>query len=311
MFRHIKTHLKHYPLIFGFLKSAKAYLLSHTILRRSHDRIHGLFQELVDLYESVFVATSFGRRVVPVPTPLGFKLATGRAVGNQSMQSGTFEPEETELIRSHVHEAEVFVDIGANIGLYTCLAKSEGKHAIAIEPQTKNLTILYTNLIENGYQDVEVYPIALSDRAHLATLYGASGTGASLVEGRDHELLRTRSTVPTSTLDIILGVRFLGKKLVIKIDVEGGEYGILKGAERVLSLSPRPTWIVEILLNEYGLPKTNSYYAPTFEMFWQHGYEARTADRRNRPVLPSDVSHWVRQDRCESGTINYLFAPKK
>jgi FkbM family methyltransferase len=311
MIRQIKAHLKHYPLVFGLLKSAKSYLLSHAFLRRGHDRARGFFQEMVDLYESAFVTASFGRRVVPVPTPLGFKLATGRAVGNQAMQAGTFEPEETDLIRSHLHDADVFVDIGANIGLYTCLAKLEGKHAIAFEPQPKNLTILYANLIENSYRDVEVYPIALSDRPHLATLYGASGTGASLVEGRDHELLQTRSTVPSSTLDILLGERFLGKKLVIKMDVEGGEYGILRGAERVLGLSPRPTWIVEILLNEYGLPKVNPYYVHTFEMFWQHGYEARTADRSNRSILPNDVSNWVRQGRCESGTINYLFTEKQ
>ena len=70
----------------------------------------------------------------PQVTPHGFRL-----VGNRAMQDGTFEAEETALVKQYLGNAEVFVDVGANIGFYTCLARSLGKHTIAVEPLAQNL----------------------------------------------------------------------------------------------------------------------------------------------------------------------------
>src|SRR4051794_39948755 len=55
----------------------------------------------------------------PVPTPPGFHL-----VGNRSMETGQFEPQETRLVESILAAADVVVDVGANIGYYVCLARS-------------------------------------------------------------------------------------------------------------------------------------------------------------------------------------------
>lgn len=244
-----------------------------------------------------------------VLTPFGFKLLAGNYVANRAMQEGEFEVEEIAIIQQNLSHAQVFVDVGANIGLYTCLARSVGRYAIAIEPQPQNLDCLYANLSANGWTDTEVYPLGLSDQIGLVNLYGASGPSASLISGWAGYSKRFRQTIPVTTLDVLLGERFIGRKLLIKIDVEGAEYNVLRGAQKTMSMLPHPTWMIEICLSEYHPAGINPNYAATFEMFWQHGYEARTADGRSRVVRPTDVERWVNARRCDLRAINYIFMP--
>ena len=168
----------------------------------------------------------------PKTTPYGFRL-----MGNKAMQVGTFEPIETALIQKYMGEIDVFVDVGANIGFYTCLARSFGKRVIAIEPLPQNLNYLYANLEANSWDDVEVFPVGLSDSPGITPLYGG-GTGASLIAGWAGVPHHWNQIIALSTLDILLGERFIGKKLFIKIDVEGVEYKVLMGSQRTLAMTP-------------------------------------------------------------------------
>jgi FkbM family methyltransferase len=83
---------------------------------------------------------------------------------HRGMQEGTFEQEETTLILNCLKEAKVFVDVGANIGFYSCLGRSINKHVIAVEPLTRNPDHLYSNLLNNDWNDVEVLPMGLSEQ---------------------------------------------------------------------------------------------------------------------------------------------------
>ena len=168
---------------------------------------------------------------------------------------------------------------------------------------------LYANFMENNWNDIEVFPIGLSDHPGLAMLYGASSTGASLISNWAGASKRFRRVISLSTLDVLLGDRFAGKKLFIKVDVEGVEYQVLRGAMNTMEITPRPTWIIEICLNEFHPAGFNQNYAATFEFFWRHGYEVRTADRHSRLIQPADVERWIKQGQCDSGVINYIFIP--
>jgi hypothetical protein len=60
------------------------------------------------------------------------------------------------------------------------------------------------------------------------------------------------STVPVTTLDsLVKGSNLIGLHLLIKVDVEGAEMGVLKGAGETLAAFRAPTWMVEINLNEH------------------------------------------------------------
>jgi hypothetical protein len=112
--------------------------------------------------------------------------------------------------------------------------------------------------------------------------------------------------IAVNTMDNVLAHRFAGKGMIIKIDVEGAEFEVLKGARQVLRRQPKPVWIVEIMLDIHRTePNPNFQY--TFDSFWENGYEARTADGGNRLVRREDVDRWLKIGRCDFGTHNWLF----
>lgn len=236
-------------------------------------------------------------------TPYGFRMA-----GNAAMREGRFEAEEVALVRSLLGEHEVLVDVGANIGLYTCLARSLGRRALAVEPHPGNLRMLRANLAANGWEDTEVVAKGLAEAPGSAPLFGAN-TGASLVPGWAQLPRGTlqRETIELTTLDALLEGRFAGERLLVKADIEGAEYAMLRGAARTLERSPAPAWLVEICLTENFPDGVNPNYVATFDVFFSRGYTARTANSAARPVVRADVERWAGQGRTESGSHNYLF----
>lgn len=242
-------------------------------------------------------------------TPYGFKLLGSNLVHHIDMQNGVFEPDETTLFKDIFKGIDIFVDVGANIGFYACMARAAGLHVIAIEPQQKNLKYLYANIRENEWSDVEIFPVGLASQYGIATLFGGSSTGASLISNWAGASKMFHQIIPLSTLDILLGGRFLGKKIFIKIDVEGAEYSALLGGITLMDMLPKPTWVVEICLNEYHPEGINPNFEEIFKLFWRHGYEARTADKKDQIILQKDIDLWIKNGKCDSETINYKFTP--
>jgi FkbM family methyltransferase len=272
--------------------------------KKYHDLKWFINYELKDIWDS-YLSKSKKAQI----TPFGFKLVGSSSIHHIAMQNGTFEPEETALFKELFHQSDIFVDIGSNIGFYTCLARSTGIYVLAIEPLPNNLKYLFANLLINNWDDVEVFPVGLGEHPGLATLFGASSTGASLIGNWAGASQIFHRTISLSTLDILLGERFNGKKIFIKIDVEGFEYPVLLGAVAVMQRQPKPTWVVEVSLNNFHPDGMNSHFKDVFNLFWRYGYEARTADRSNKLIEPADIERWVNNGSCDSGTINYKFVP--
>lgn len=231
-------------------------------------------------------------------TPYGFRFS-----GNQSMQDGSFEPAETALISRLLEKHDVFVDVGANFGFYTCLAASLHKTAVAIEPLPDNVRFICENLQENGWT-AEIWPVGLSDRPGFASLYGGS-TGASLLQGWAGVTDAWKRPVPLNALDNIVGARFENQRLLIKMDIEGAEFSALHGAHK--TFERRPTWIVEITLNTHRAA-TNPNFRQTFEMFWARGYSCISVEH-NLPVSRENVEEWARSGSIPDRYWNWLFIP--
>ena len=213
------------------------------------------------------------------------------------------------------HEADLFVgildevahviDVGANVGLFTLLAASKGVPVTAIEPSAMNLATLYRNLQHNEF-DVEVLACALGESPGLAALYGG-GQGASLVPGWGGIRSTYINTVPVLTLDNLFADRFAHKKLLIKIDAEGAELPILKGAARLIANDAAPSWIVEIGLTENFSGTVNPDFSSIFELFWSAGYRAECVEVPSRVVTQVDIARWVADGDRGFWNINYLF----
>lgn len=244
-----------------------------------------------------------------VVTPSGLRLTTGFHPAYELMREGKFEVEETSLITRLLDQVDVFVDIGANLGYYTCLALQHGKRVVAVEPQQQNLLCLYQNLTANGYQErAEVFPVALSAKPGLLTLYGASGPSASLIKGWAGYSAVYKQIVPVSTLDNILGVRFSDMQLFIKVDVEGAEYQVMEGAGATIARLKKPIWLLEIFFQRFHPSGANPDFHRIFELFWENGYHAFTATESPRLVTRQEISSQSRNKTSDYGTFNYLFA---
>lgn len=227
------------------------------------------------------------------------------------MEAGTFEPEEAEIIRHYLRRAEVFMNVGANIGYYCCMALQQKVQTLAFEPIALNLKYLYKNVYLNGWEnDIEIFPLAIGNQVGLAEIYGG-GTGASLVKGWANTPEYYRQSVPISTLDRIIGSRFEGKQCLILVDIEGAERALLEGAATLLTLNPRPVWIVEICIREH-MPEgiqVNPHMLSTFELFWSHGYQARTCDKYRRLVEKDEIEAIARTGNDTLRTHNFIFEP--
>lgn len=262
--------------------------------------LFGRFPRMATLYRSVRDQMDFMEE--PKDTPWGFKLA-----GNAAMAQGTFEPVETKLVRNILQDVDILVNVGANIGYYCCHALSMGKPVIAFEPIERNLRYLCKNIKMNGWSGTEIYPIALSNSVGVLEIYGGN-TGASIVKGWAGILESYVSLVPSSTMNVVLGNRLRGKRVLILVDIEGSEKWMLEGATILLANDPKPIWIVEIVSKDHqpsGV-EINPYFTSTFQIFSQNGYQAVGVDQDMSPLTMEDVD-LVSKGILELGTYSFLF----
>lgn len=270
------------------------------ILSRCRKAVDTLAPPLGRQYRLLRDATNRRRSI---PTKYGFTLA-----GDPSMTNPDWETNEVQAFLELLQNHDAVLDIGANVGFYSCLAASRGIHTVAFEPSSRNLGFLYRNLWENRFLDVEVFPLGLAAKSGLGQIYGFGGI-ASLVPGWAQASRAQSSLVPLTTLDSITGIRFRSKKLLIKTDVEGFELEVLAGATKTLAMIPKPTWMIEILLGGEVVPDgINQKFAATFEMFWNHGYRSKMLNAQRTTVEPADVANWVARGSVEGGTHDFLFS---
>ena len=230
------------------------------------------------------------RRAPTKMTSWGFTLA-----GHEAMAVGTFEPEETKLVRKLLEEVDVLVNVGANVGYYCCHALSMGRPVIAVEPNTRNLHYLLKNIQNNGWAKLaEVFPVAMGNGPDILQMWGG-GTGASLIKGWAAIPESYVTQVPILGLDRMLGNTLRGKKALILVDIEGAELMMLHGAKQTLMNEPRPIWMMEITTIEHQPSGTvmNPHFAKTFEVFFAQGYRAFKADDTSLEITMGVVSQVV------------------
>jgi FkbM family methyltransferase len=242
--------------------------------------------------------------------PLGFVFVGLHSQHHRAMQNGTFEPEEVKLLSAVLQKVELFIDVGANVGYFTCLARKFGVAAIAIEPMQRNLSLLLQNLTLNDWQDTEVIASGVSDAIGIVKMFGASSTGASLINNWAGAQTSISRHIPVSTLDTLIGERFSDRRILVKMDVEGHEYRALVGARKLISRAIKPIWLIEITGNQFHPGGTNPHFEETFALLRNHGYQtlALTSDGP-RSIDHSCIGAAGAPDQTDPTVINYLFVP--
>ncbi len=147
----------------------------------------------------------------------------------------------TESFRSLTHRNLDFIDIGANLGIYSLFALTTGiyRRVVAVEPMPLNFEALKQNVILNGYREnVILYNQPLySHEIEASFKFEDSRVGASggqVVEKRITTDFQEGVLVKCLTGDTIIENNSV-KNCVVKIDVDGLELKILQGLEQSLS----------------------------------------------------------------------------
>lgn len=134
---------------------------------------------------------------------------------------------------------DVFLDIGANIGLYTVAVGrlAAVRKVYAFEPVRANYNQLCANIYLNDLdRKVDAHRIALGDKAELASIYiEPKSTGRSRLDPNysgDRNAFTTHETVEIKRLDDCLSLH--GQRVFVKIDVEGHALAVLRGMVGIL-----------------------------------------------------------------------------
>ena len=174
-------------------------------------------------------------RCMPTKTKYGFSFA-----GHSLFMTDKWEQTDQKIISKLLSKSDLFINVGANIGFYCCLAQSMSVKTIAFEPDQMNCDLFIRNMKINGFGDnIVLNPVAVGDTCGFAEVYGM-WTTVSLVQGFCDGLDSPR-TVPTLKLDdAVLGSAWLSGRVLVLIDVEGWEQNVLNGAVRMLALDHKP-----------------------------------------------------------------------
>jgi FkbM family methyltransferase len=164
------------------------------------------------------------------------------------LAEGCYEQFQLEITVELGHHSRVFLDIGANVGVYgiALATRLSNLQILAFEPLLKCFRLAQENFKLNNCSDrISAFNFALGDEITNRVMFTPlfTGTaGASFANQHPNEGLPTRETVEVKTLDSL----HLSTVDLIKIDVEGFEFQVLQGGRETLARE-KPTVIVEIL----------------------------------------------------------------
>jgi len=222
------------------------------------------------------------------------------------------EPGTMKWIDSQLHEGDRFLDIGANIGIYSIAAAhrvGDSGRVYAVEPHRVNTLTLLSNVSANKMASrIDVLPLALSDKPGVARFnyvsLNSASTGSQL--GRTKMAASTSErefkpvaseTVLSTTIDHLLQQGAIEPPHLVKIDVDGIELSILRGMDGLLRGQNRPRSVqVEVNVGEQETI-INYMFNCGYDVI-EHAFTKAGAAKIAAGVDPAIIAH------------NVVFAPR-
>ncbi|PCI07112.1 MAG: hypothetical protein COB73_08790 [Flavobacteriaceae bacterium] len=221
------------------------------------DKYFGLYKRVFkpfNLFKGVVVKGSFNG--------LTLMLHIDDWIQSQLYFLGEYEMAELKTLNAFLNDKSVFVDLGANLGLFSLYASQlvgEKGQVISFEPFKKNYEALSDNVSINNLLNIQIENLAIGEKDSFVNLYYDSNEmnlGMVSTSYIDNAYVEKINVI---TLDSYFEQNSISRLDFIKIDIEGHEYKALLGMNDIL-IRFHPTILIEILNNaDVSINKKNIY----------------------------------------------------
>jgi len=208
-------------------------------------------------------------------------------------------------VRALVRPGDLVVDVGANLGWFSLVmaeAVGPGGEVWAVEPTPPILRALKRNLALNESLNVRVFELALGDAAGTAEIHIFSGLphGHASVSTLDRTDYNTHE-VERRTLDDLLDGRV---PAFVKIDVEGSELAVLRGASATIAAECPPMWMIEV---NYETSAAFGFQPADLLALFRGAHVLRITEGglepERQPAAAPNGSNWVVVPHCHHDRI--------
>lgn len=206
-------------------------------------------------------------------------LYPGRAAATGNYYLGLMEYEEMAFCLAYATREDFFVDCGANVGIYSVLLGAECKGGIALEPGSDTFSLLEENLRINRLPNVQAIKSgAGAETERMFLTRGKDTTNHVIGQNRKELLPDACEEIEVIPLDSLASV---GRGVaILKIDVEGMEKSVLKGAHGLL-LSDE---LNVVILETFGSGELH-------EIMMEYGFQLCAYHPEKRELVVSGENH--------------------
>ena len=222
------------------------------------------------------------------------------------------EVAERAFVRLFLKPDDVFVDIGANLGLYSVLASGivgPSGAVFSFEPDPKAYERLLFNLKANDRTNVQTFQLALSNadetRAMQISTKGFDAYNSFATPVCGEGTFQSRDVTCVS-YDSFAGQHpVMQKAVMVKVDVEGWETMVVHGAKRHLSGDAAPVVMLEF--NDQAAKSSGQPCCELYRWLQALGYSIYTFDARNRRLVPHPYQeHYVYDNVFAIKNLDYV-----
>ncbi len=220
---------------------------------------------------------------------------------------GVYGELDTKIIKKQLNENDIVIDVGANIGYYTLLsAKSVGNagRVFAFEPEPENFKLLQKNIKVNNYKNTITENYAVSNTNGKISLFLAKNgiVGHRIYDSDDcsDSILVNKITLD----DYFTKLNLLDKINFVKIDVEGFEFGVLKGMVKIIEKSKNLKLFVEF--NRISLEEAGFNPKEMLDFLYERNFKIYFLNYKKNFVVKADKNELLTSKENLEENINIL-----
>ena len=221
--------------------------------------------------------------------------------------NGVYGELDTKIIRDNIKEGDIVIDVGANIGYYTLifaqLVGASGK-VFAFEPEPKNFELLQKNVKVNDYSNTINENYAVSDSNGNVSLFlaknGIVGHRISNFDINLNSILVKKITLD----DYFTKLNLIDKINFVKIDVEGFEFGVLKGMTRIIEKSKNLKLFLEF--NRVGIEAAGFDPKEILDFLYKNNFKIYFLNYNENSIKEADKNQLLTSKDNLNENINLL-----